>query len=209
MYSTIFGRFTTKERAEIYVDALNEYANNVIGACRVFSEVARKMDGKCYNVRFWRALDEALLERFGVFKTPHGVGLQRVRITITDGFGGDLFFNVKVANSDAFIDGHAYDVRGDIYASIFIDHDVAFEGNQRIKADEFERAARKIAVSAEVEQVKWLDAIRFWDTYMDRCAEIDELMKKLAPKINPLFIRSDVRELLNGKNVRLMGKKFD
>ena len=209
MYSTIFGRFTTMERAEIYVDALNEYANNVIGACRVFSEVARKMDGKCYNVRFWRALDEALLERFGTITTRDGVELQRVRIVITDGFGGDLFFSVKVKNSDAFIDGHAYDVQGDIYASIFIDYNLAFEGNQRIKADEFERAARKIAVSAEIEQTKWLDAIRFWDAYMDRCAEIDELMKKLAPKINPLFIRLDVRELLNGKNVRLMGKKFE
>ena len=209
MNSTIFGRFTTKERAEIYVDALNEYANNVIGACRVFSEVARKMDGKCYNVRFWRALDQALRERFGTLTTRDGVELQRVRIVITDGFGGDLYFNVKVNNLYPFINGHAYDVQGDIYASIFIDANIAFEGNARIKADEFERAARKIAVRAEVEQTKWRDAILFWDEYMDRCAEIDELMKKLVPKINPLFIRSDVRELLNGKNVRLMGKKFD
>lgn len=206
---TIFGRFTTKERAEIYANAVDRYVDYVIGACRVFSNVAHKMNGKCYNVRFWRALDEALLKRFGKVKTADGVELQRVRIVITDGFHGDLFFNIRVKDTDAVIDGKTYNVTDEVYASISIDYDVAFEGNQRIKADEFKRAARKIAINAAIEQTKWSDAIRFWDKYMDDLARIDELIERLAPKINPLFIRTDARELLNGKNVRLMGKKFE
>lgn len=213
MQTTIFHKFITRERAELYATAVNEHANAIIGACHVFANVARQFDGKVYNVKFWRALDEALLQRFGTtaYETDSDSPWlrQNVRAVISDGFGGDLYFKIRTPNSyrDVVIDGATYNVTSEIYGEIFISADVAFDG-KRIKASEFERAARKTAEGAEEIQARFNDATKHWDMYMDKLAVIDETIANIAPRINPLFIRKDAHYYLNGKSVRLNAKKF-
>lgn len=189
MGRTIFDRFGTKDVAERYVEALNEGCNLVIGACHEFAIVAKAFDGKKYNKRFIDAVNNALLARFGTHQLGQmGRVINKIKLYRHERSTYDLHFSWTLAVRDVHLGSDDFattyfdkEIYGDIYLEL--------DENGRIDAKHFETNARIAAQRVEETQTRYLDAIKFWDKYVEVLNDIDEFIWNRIQGVNCLFVR--------------------
>lgn len=192
MKNSIFDRFGTKDVAERYVNALNEGCNLVIGACHEFAIVAKKFDGKKYNKRFIRAVNNALHDRFGTHTTSAGYTQNKISLRLDEHSTYDLHFTWSLAVRDVYLGGDPFTTTyfdKEIYGDIYLDLDE----NGRIDAKHFDTNARIAAQRVEETQTRYLDAIMFWDKYAEILNDIDNYIWSKIKDVNCLCVRSQMQ----------------
>lgn len=199
-------RFENRENAEIYVNALSNGCDQVIGACRVFAEVAKKWNGKRFTKRFTEEVNNALHERFGSIvydgATFYNVSIHKVGYTPYS-TGYELQFDFSLRKRSVKVNGAWRYFDAEIYSIITVE---LSEGN-RIDAETFEKAARKVAQVVEQTQTRYTEAVRFWDKNVAILTEIDEFIKERITDANCLFVGSTCRYFTTHKSPRLDAKR--
>ena len=203
--NTILRRFENRENAEIYVNALSNGCDQVIGACRVFAEVAKKWNGKRFTKRFTEEVNNALHERFGSIVsegvTFYNVNIHKVGYTPYS-TGYVLQFDLSLHRCSVEVNGAWRYFDDEIYSTITVE---LSEGN-RIDAETFEIAARRVAQVVEQTQTRYTEAVRFWDKNVAILTEIDEFIKERIADVNCLFVDSTCRYFTTRKSPRLAAK---
>lgn len=196
MKNSIIDRFGTRDRAEKFVTALSGGCDLVIGACHTLAIVAKSWDGKKYNKRFTDAVNNALRERFGsVYPRPdfecNAVKLYLDRRSFHRD-GDELHFSWVLARRDVFLDESGCtttyfdkEIYGDVY--------VQLDEDGRIDAKHFETNARVAADRVLQTQVRYEDAIKFWDKYVEILDDIDEFIWNRVQGVNGLFVRGGMQ----------------
>lgn len=204
--NTILRKFENRENAEIYTSALSNGCDQVIGACRVFAEVAKKWNGKRFDRRFTEAVNTALHERFGSIEYD-GATFYNVSIHLNKRYpnrmGDELHFTFSLRKRDVQIDGcyryFDHDICNGVYVNLTLEN--------RIDVNVFEAAARKTAQVVEQTQFRYNEAVRFWDKNVAILTEIDEFIKERIADVNCLFVDSDCKYFTTHKSPRLDAKK--
>jgi hypothetical protein len=203
--NTILKRFENRENAELYTSALSNGCDQVIGACHIFAEVAKKWNGKRYNKRFTEEVNNALHERFGSIVsegvTFYNVSIHKVGYAPYSS-GYEAQFAISLRNRSVQINGVWLYFDAEIYNTITVE---LSEGN-RIDAETFEKAARKVAQVVLQTQTRYTEAVRFWDKNVAILTEIDEFIKERIADVNCLFVDSTCRYFTTHKSPRLDAK---
>ena len=211
MKSTIVSRFRTKDNAAIYVNALNEGLDTIIGACNVFAQVANRFNGKVYNKRFVDACNAALVERFGVKKQTFDDGrtcdYQIVHVYKDNTGTRDTVLSFYLFNRCV----HLPDRVGVEYFDHEIYYSVRLGGkcfdNGRIIASEFERAAQATADANVRVYNRYRDAMLNWDKHVAKIAEINAYVKEQLADLNTLFVDVDAC-LIDGGRMLWLAKDY-
>ena len=203
---TILRRFENRENAEIYAAALSNGCDQVIGACRIFAEVAKRWDGKRFTKRFTEEVNTALHERFGSIvydgATFYNVSVHKVGYTPYS-TGYELQFEFSLRKRDVKVNGAWRYFDSEICRHLYVE---LSEGN-RIDARAFEEAARKVAQVVLQTQTRYNEAVRFWDKNVAILTEIDEFIKERIADVNCLFVGSTCRYFTTHKSPRLNAKQ--
>lgn len=203
--NTILRRFENRENAEVYVNALSNGCDQVIGACRIFAEVAKKWNGKRFTKRFTEEVNNALHERFGSALYEgvpfYNVNIHKVGYT-PHSTGYELQFEFSLRERSVYVNGAWRYFDSEICSNLYVE---LSEGN-RIDAEVFEKAARKVAQIVLQTQTRYTEAVRFWDKNVAILTEIDEFIKERIADVNCLFVGSTCRYFTTHKSPRLDAK---
>lgn len=201
----IFKRFD-KAEALTYVDALCAYVNEYTQAANVFSEVAQKFDGKVYNKRFTNAVQAALDETCGT--TLHEDAgrtykLSNVTISVDDYSTQAARFKLNVKNRSVKIRSSWIYFENEFMNDIPCGYATHFIDNNRINAKRFAESA-DAAICENLHRLRrYIDAVRNWDVYVAKLKEIDAYLLAQTAEMNPLFVRSECRTLVDNESVYL------
>ena len=211
MDKNIVKRFRTKERAEMYVDALNEGINLINGACYEFAMVAKRFDGKVYNKRFRDAVNNALIERFGynVYEREGEKTWSAAKVRMSEGDLGvyDTVLRLYLDKRDVQIDkGIATYFDGELYVYIRLGESCFTEG-RRIVASKFEIAARATADQNNRTYARYRDAVMRWDAHVAKIAEIEAYLRAQLRDVNQMFLDIDA-QLPTGERMRWLAKDY-
>ena len=206
---TILRRFENRENAELYTSALSNGCDQVIGACRIFAEVAKKWNGKRFTKRFTEEVNNALHERFGSViydDDPVGAVFYNVSIYKTGytlhSIGDELMFEFSLRERSVEVNGVWRYFDSEICNNLYVE----LSEGRRIDAEAFEKAARKVAQIVLQTQTRYTEAVRFWDKNVAILTEIDEFIKERIADVNCLFVDSRSRYFTTLKSPRLDAK---
>ena len=209
----IVARFKTKERAQIYVNALNNGMDIVNAACNTVAEVAKRFDGKVYNRKFCEAVNVALSKRFEgkthTLEDGRTIHVPTVTVNPYELGAYDITLRVWLTERDVQIDkGYATYFDSEISSYLRFGLKTCFDEGKRIKACEFEREAQRVADANLRTYARYRDALLNWDKHVAKIAMIDAFIKEQLADLNKLFVESTA-ETLGGERMRWLAKDYD